>query len=364
MSKSDDTVPAAYPYSWKADSDIVLQDFLTKYKPSMVQNDGKKPWIWVHGPSSAQEDTGVSDAIEEASLLLKEVTEKVEAIKNDESIPVRSNKKTGTKSKKEVREQVQAEATDKLKEISIKHGYVSGKWLIFASAEKVDMIWTNLAKSLVSGPLASTKAHLAKVATSPESQDSSNYQHLICVYIPNVYDKDAVTEASTQCTKLTVRQVWKNAAIMSDKEAKELKDAFFAESSKATTTEQPSAATKSGESPPPAPESNEAAAPNKKKLKLKKKVDNDPFASDNDDEDEADVKKQPVKAKKPLPKKKTVEDDAPEEDGAKEKPKNQAGNSKSASRSIGKKRQASEAESDEDSESEDRPKKKPAKTRR
>lgn len=67
-------------------------------------------------------------------------------IQNDPSIPLRSSKKTGTKSKKDAREQVgqptlshnallkfptiqaQAEATEKLAGIAVKHGYVSGKW--------------------------------------------------------------------------------------------------------------------------------------------------------------------------------------------------------------------------------------------
>jgi hypothetical protein len=49
------------------------------------------------------------------------------------------------------------------------------------------------AASLVSGPLFSTSADVAKVATSP-GQETANYQHLICVYIPDVYDKASVTE--------------------------------------------------------------------------------------------------------------------------------------------------------------------------
>ena len=47
--------------------------------------------------------------------------------------------------------------------------------------------------SLVSGPLSSTSAFLAKVSTSPE-QETANVQHLICVYLPDVYDKASVTE--------------------------------------------------------------------------------------------------------------------------------------------------------------------------
>ena len=47
--------------------------------------------------------------------------------------------------------------------------------------------------SLVSGPLSSTSTFLAKVATSPQN-DTPNYSHLICVYMPDVYDQGSVTE--------------------------------------------------------------------------------------------------------------------------------------------------------------------------
>lgn len=63
--------------------------------------------------------------------------------------------------------------------------------LIFAPGDKVDMIWSNLAKSLISGPLGSTSAFAAKVATCPKTE-SPSYQHVLCLYMPDVYDKDAV----------------------------------------------------------------------------------------------------------------------------------------------------------------------------
>jgi hypothetical protein len=47
--------------------------------------------------------------------------------------------------------------------------------------------------SLVSGPLNSS-AFLAKVSTSSESDNPGVQQHLICVYISDVYDKSSVTE--------------------------------------------------------------------------------------------------------------------------------------------------------------------------
>ncbi|TRM69135.1 hypothetical protein BD626DRAFT_473050 [Schizophyllum amplum] len=303
MAKDEDSVPSEYKYVWQPESGTSLDDFVQKYRPSMVQNDGTKPWIWVTGDKVHATADGWLTAIEEAADILKETTEKVEAIKNDASIPVRSNKKTGARSKKEVREEVQAEATEKLKAISQKHGYVTGKWLIFAPADKVDMIWSGIAKSIVSGPLASTAAFRAKVSTSPEN-DQPHYQHVICVYVPDVYDKDAMAEVmrvllrnhgaalsgvkSDLYTYIGIDSkhpsgipstIWKNNAVISDVEAKELKDIFFkdlAETKPDTTASTDAAADR--------PATTLAAAPKKPQLKKKKKV-NDPFASDSDEAD-------------------------------------------------------------------------------
>jgi len=147
----------------------------------------------VKGSGQSRGDPDTDAALEEAADLLKEVTAKIEEIKNDPSIPVRSNKKTGARSKKELREESQAEATTQLREIAQRHGYLTGKWLVFTTPDKVDPIWNRLANSLVSGPLAQTSAFLAKVSTTPKSPGPS-YQHVICVYLPNVFDKDEVTK--------------------------------------------------------------------------------------------------------------------------------------------------------------------------
>jgi len=66
---NDDAVPqASYPYFWHAKSDVTLQEFLTKYKPSMVQNDGSKPWLWVEkGESKWDADT--QKASQEAAVI-------------------------------------------------------------------------------------------------------------------------------------------------------------------------------------------------------------------------------------------------------------------------------------------------------
>ncbi|GJE91398.1 hypothetical protein PsYK624_075480 [Phanerochaete sordida] len=298
--KNEDTVPEAYAYFWDKDtSEGPLKDFLTKYKPSMVQDDGTKPWLWVRKSAPAMKDGDADAAAEEAAELLKEVTKRVEDIQNDASIPVRANKKKGIKSKKELREEVQREAAEKLKDVSIKHGFVSGKWLVFAPADKVDVIWNSIATSLIEGPLAETSVHLTKVATSPREPQAS-YQHVLCLYIPNVYDKDDVTGVmkvllrrhgvnlsgvkSNLYTSIGLDSkhpsgiqstVWKNSALMSDADMKALKDEYFAELG----------ATKAADAEKAAAAKDAAGAAQPAKPLLKKRARNaDPFASEDEDE--------------------------------------------------------------------------------
>ena len=88
---------------------------------------------------------------------------------------------------------------------------------MFASPDKVDLIWAALASklvdrrisasyhplgSLVSGPLAASSAKLAKVSTSPQAEMPS-YQHVICLYLPNVYDKDDVTAVGAPASQVS-----------------------------------------------------------------------------------------------------------------------------------------------------------------
>ncbi|KAK7057543.1 hypothetical protein R3P38DRAFT_2841608 [Favolaschia claudopus] len=342
---NEDALPQKYAYAWSPESELSLPDFLKKYKPSMVQNDGTKPWIWVQKGAPSREDTGALEAIGEGAELLQAVSERVEEIKNDPSIPARSSKKTGAKGKKEVREEAQAEATEKFKNIATKHGFVSGKWLSFAPADKVDVIWSNLATSLVDGPLAATCAYRAKVATS--SEDGNSSQHLICIYVPDVYDKDAVTEVmkallrnlgmnlsgvkSNLYTALGIDSkhpsglqstTWKNATLLPDTEAKELKDAYFAEIANAKE------AAKTAPKADAAKPAGDASKTKPKPQLKKKKAEDDPFGSD-DEEDEEDAeeaqRKAEVKSKKVPPKaapkraKDSDDDDEEEEERPKKK---------------------------------------------
>ncbi|KAF5392399.1 hypothetical protein D9757_001542 [Collybiopsis confluens] len=345
----DDLFPQSYKYSWSsATSGISLKDYLAKFRPSMVEFNGTNPWIWV----SKDEDpeSGLSNqhlAMEHGSGILKDITERIESIKNDPSIPTRSNKKTGARSKKEVREELQASAAEKFKAIAQKHHYTCGKWLIFASPEKVDMIWSSIATSLIEGPLVDTPAFRAKVATTPPGA-APDYRHLICLYLPDVYDKDTVTKVmkillrnhalilsgvkSDLYTMLGIDSkhpsgisstIWKNKDILSEKEMQELKNEFFAGLSrkKNTTNDQATTKADAGASATPATSAAVAAS---SKLKPKKKR-KDAFASDDEDGDDEEKQRKVELAKKKKAAsggaKRAKDDEEDDEDDVQEQPK-------------------------------------------
>ncbi|KAJ3815824.1 translation initiation factor eIF 4e-like domain-containing protein [Lentinula aff. lateritia] len=346
---NEDAIPEGdYKYAWTPTSNVPLEDFLSKYKPSMVENDGTKPWIWVRKGGDTRSFTPADEiaVLEESSKILTEITDQIENIKNDPSIPTRSNKKTGAKSKKEVREELQRDARERFEQIARKHNYLSGKWLMFASTEKIDMIWSSLATSLITGPLADTNAFCAKVATTPRDANT-NHLHVICLYFPDVYNKDAVTKAmkillrnhgfnlsgvkSDMYTLLGIDSkhpsgipstIWKNKDLMDDKEIQALKDAFFAElkGGKSSIAQSPDKADSNDKKP------MDIAAPSADKLRTKRKQ-KDVFASDDDDDDNDGEQKRRaelMQKKKAIAVSKRRSDKDKDSDEEQEKPKRKA----------------------------------------
>ncbi|KZP00490.1 hypothetical protein CALVIDRAFT_277182 [Calocera viscosa TUFC12733] len=329
--------PQEYVYSWTSKHELSLDQFLSKYKPSMVQDDGTKPWIWVHkdGGSPGKVGADLVEAIEEAASMLEAATARVEAINNDASIPTRSNKKTGARSKKELREEVQATLTADLKKLAQEKGVTTGKWMFFAQPESVDGMWSRIASSLVKGDLGKTPAWLAKVSTSKPTADE-RAQHLICLYLPDLYDKAAATEVlkvlvgkvgltpgSAKADLYThigidskhpsgVRStVWQVKELLSEEEMQKLRDEYTAGQS-ASRSVKPKAATKRDD--PFDDDETETSKPTPtKKAPTKRK---DEF--EDDDEDEKPAKKAKITsapAKIPTSKKQEDSETEYEEDG-------------------------------------------------
>ncbi|KAF8653340.1 hypothetical protein AX16_004040 [Volvariella volvacea WC 439] len=198
---SNDWAPDGYRLAWSAGAQgqMSLPDFLNKYKPSRIENEDGNTWIWVRRSELDISHRTKQAAVYDASAIVRTLTTRVREIQSDSSIPVRPNKKEGIKSKKELRDEAIDEATENLKEICLKSGYISGHWIMTAPQPKVDMIWRQIATSLIDGPLSETSAYCARVATArdyipyPDCLDLiSSEQCLIQVFISDVFDKKRV----------------------------------------------------------------------------------------------------------------------------------------------------------------------------
>ncbi|KAG9100968.1 hypothetical protein FRC06_003483 [Ceratobasidium sp. 370] len=285
----------------------------------MVVDDGTKPWIWVrrveHEPLDETDPSGESDEsskLEQAKKLLDQYTEKIIAVQRnagaqkDDSIPVRSNKKKGLRSKKEVREEIMVEAAKEFKRISQESQLTCGKWLFFAAPDNIDAVFARLAHDLVTGALSKTSAFCAKVATTPSTVEP-NHRYLICLYLPDLYDKDAVTEVlRTACRSIGVRPnsaktdlytmigldskhpsgmkstIWNPTDLVPEAELKALLDTYWEDvKKKAAETSEPN----------DAPDAS-ADKPKKKSTKPKRK------AEDSDDDNIFDEVDDPAKGNK------------------------------------------------------------------
>ncbi|KIO20117.1 hypothetical protein M407DRAFT_30233 [Tulasnella calospora MUT 4182] len=194
--KEEAEAPQGYKYSWSADAkpELSADEFIAKFKPSVITDDGSKPWIWICGPgyTTPYKEEDASAAILEGVMKLTEAAEQVEAIQHDASIPVRGNKKTGTKSKKEVRDEVQAEARGALRTTAQKHHFTNGKWLSYGNTDNIDGLWAKIARSVASGPLSTSPARLAKVSTAKRGEGADS--HVLCLYLPDIFDETAARD--------------------------------------------------------------------------------------------------------------------------------------------------------------------------
>ncbi|KZP00491.1 hypothetical protein CALVIDRAFT_277603 [Calocera viscosa TUFC12733] len=180
-----------YIYSWTPEHELSIDEFLAKYKPSKTKDDGEKPWIWVERVPAVNQQWYRS-IVGAGILILKAATNKVVEIQRDRNIPWHSNGDVNVRGKRDLQTEVRTQALADLEQLCREKGTTCGKWLFFVHRQSIDRVWATIAKSLVEGELAETVACEAKVSTV--RQDDTGPHHLICLYLPNIYDKEAATE--------------------------------------------------------------------------------------------------------------------------------------------------------------------------
>ncbi|KAK8854765.1 hypothetical protein IAR55_003504 [Kwoniella newhampshirensis] len=179
-------------YVWTPKSEVQIADFVKQFRPSLITDD-LAPWIWVSNKDDLEnlESNSEAAALGEAMKLLEGLEKRLKDIEEDDTIPTRAKK--GVKSKKALRDEAHEEIRAGLKAISIEYKWTYGKWLLFPSHEFVDGTWSTLAQSVAKGPLKAAGVESAKVAPTPSSADEGEARpHLICLYLPDIYDIDTV----------------------------------------------------------------------------------------------------------------------------------------------------------------------------
>ncbi|GAA6010003.1 hypothetical protein JCM10207_007515 [Rhodosporidiobolus poonsookiae] len=148
-----------------------IQTFLSSYVPSANSSaDGK--WF-----VARSEESEVPLAEQSFRSRFNKFKSEVYPFENEildncdviaEHAPVRGNKKSGTRSQKDLREHEHAKFHYHLEEIAAKHGIVGGAWIMFFNPDEVDPVWKRIVEELVSdgGQLAASGATYAKCAST------------------------------------------------------------------------------------------------------------------------------------------------------------------------------------------------------
>ncbi|EJU04990.1 hypothetical protein DACRYDRAFT_104882 [Dacryopinax primogenitus] len=98
-----------------------------------------------------------------------------------------SDSSTGLHGKHELREEIREQTVLGLRRLCENTGLTSGKWVFFVHRRSVTWVWKKIALSLVQGDLKETPAFAAKVSTI-----NVGHTHIICLFLPDIFDKDAV----------------------------------------------------------------------------------------------------------------------------------------------------------------------------
>ncbi|QRW25317.1 hypothetical protein RhiXN_07266 [Rhizoctonia solani] len=151
-----------YEYSWKPSAGMSIDEFLQKYKPTMVFDDGTKPWIWVrrleHEPLDSVNSTDIDSTRSDTSII--ERGQKLLEITQERSRTFkyyrRFNREERTKKQEGNSEETATEATEKFKQLCQESGLTSGKLLFFVQAEHIDGAFSRIARDLITGALSKT----------------------------------------------------------------------------------------------------------------------------------------------------------------------------------------------------------------
>jgi hypothetical protein len=89
-------------------------------------------------------------------------------------------------------------------EIAKKVNYFSGKWMVYASRNWVDHVWSKITVAICTGRRSATTAKVASAMSDPAAGGSD--QHVICIYTDDFRDKSHVMKVRGELRELGIKQ--------------------------------------------------------------------------------------------------------------------------------------------------------------
>ncbi|KAJ5124277.1 Protein of unknown function DUF1917 [Penicillium bovifimosum] len=173
-----DAEPATIPRSQRGKTEPVSR-FLSRLPPSTTQASAVGHFIWMYNPHAAPRRSGdIPTLLRKGRELLLEYEDEATSLRE-------AHDKSGAKTTAPLTRKLnplRKELEKNILQLGRETGVTDGKWMLFASAEKVDEVWATVVRAMERGELGGA----AKVAA--DGGEGSMEGRLICVYTEDFGD--------------------------------------------------------------------------------------------------------------------------------------------------------------------------------
>ncbi|RHZ57968.1 hypothetical protein CDV55_105393 [Aspergillus turcosus] len=169
-----------------------VNDFLARLPPSTTKEKDVGPWIYVTNPhrKTHPDEHAIAKLVREGTELLHRFEDEKAELEAEHDRSRSKSKAALTRKLNPLRQTLEQD----IFALARKTGVVSGKWMMFITADRVDRYWEAVATGTVSGQLGDA----AKVATD----DGSGRPRLIAIYTKDYADRQDVKRVLEQLVDL------------------------------------------------------------------------------------------------------------------------------------------------------------------
>ncbi|GFF55479.1 UPF0696 protein C11orf68 homolog [Aspergillus udagawae] len=169
-----------------------VHDFLARLPPSTTKEEDVGPWVYVTDPhrKADPDEQAIANLVREGTELLHRFEDQKAELEAEHDRSRSKSKAALTRKLNPLRRTLEQD----IFALARKTGVVSGKWMMFITADRVDRYWEAVVTGTVSGQLGDA----AKVATD----DGSGRPRLIAIYTRDYADRQDVKRVLEQMVDL------------------------------------------------------------------------------------------------------------------------------------------------------------------